>query len=86
MSVVDELWLYDAIETKIKNLINKWGANADVKDDISTYTYNLIDFDGDNIVWKEDPTIEELEKTKKVLWKLEMLYEIRQYLNQIYKK
>lgn len=86
MSIVDKLWLYDVIETKIKDLINKWGANVDVKNDISTYTYDLINFDKDNIVWNKEPTIEELEQSKKVILKLEMLYEIRKDLYQIYKK
>lgn len=75
MSVVNELWLYDAIETKIKDLINDWDTVANVKSDITTYTNYLIDFDGDNIVWKENPTIEELEQAKKDLEELEKYYE-----------
>lgn len=75
MSVVNQLWLYDAIETKIQDLINDWDTVANVKEDIKTYTNYLIDFDGDNIVWKEKPTIEELEQAKKDLEELEKYYE-----------
>lgn len=75
MSVVNELWLYDAIETKIQDLINDWDTVADVKADIKTHTNYFIDFDGDIIVWKEKPTEEELEQAKKDLEELEKYYE-----------
>lgn len=84
MSVVHELWLYDAIETKIQDLINDWDTVADVKADIKTYTNYLIDFDGDKIVWKEKPTIEELEQAKQDLEELEKYYEaVRIYLTKM---
>lgn len=84
MSVVNQLWLYDAIETKIQDLINDWDTFADVKSDIKTYTNYLIDLDGDNIVWKENPTIEELEQAKKDLEELEKYYEaVRIYLTKM---
>lgn len=75
MSVVNELWLYDKIETKIQDLINNWDTVADVKSDIKTYTNYFIDFDGDIIVWKEKPTIEELEQAFSGLKELEEFYD-----------
>lgn len=75
MSVVNKLWLYDAIETKIQDLINDWDTVADVKADIKINTNYIIDFDGENIVWKDNLTLEELELAFSGLKELEEFYD-----------
>lgn len=75
MRVVDKLWLYDKIETKIQDLINNWDTMANVKADIKINTNYIIDFDGDNIVWKDNLKLEALELAFSGLKELEEFYD-----------
>lgn len=52
-------YLIDGIETTIEGLIHDWDI-ADIKGDIQTATNYVIDFDGENIVWKDKPSYKEL--------------------------
>ena len=63
-------YLMDGIETIIEDLINDYDI-SDIKGDIQIATNYVIDFDGDNIVWKEKPNCKELRQAYngiKELW------------------
>lgn len=70
MSVVQRLFLCAEIDSSLDALMGAYDID-DIKGDIQTATNYVIDFDGENIVWKENPTIEELEQAYngiKELW------------------
>lgn len=66
MSVVERLFLCAEISTSLDALMDAYDID-DIKGDIQTATNYVIDFDREDIVWKEETTISELEKANKNL-------------------
>ena len=66
MSVVQRLFLCAEISTSLDALMDAYDID-DIKGDIQTATNYVIDFDREDIVWKEETTIAELEKANKNL-------------------
>ena len=66
MSVVERLFLCAEISTSLDALMDTYDIE-DIKGDIQTATNYVIDFDREDIVWKEETTISDLKKANKNL-------------------
>lgn len=66
MSVVQRLFLCAEISTSLDALMDAYDID-DIKGDIQTATNYVIDFDREDIVWKEETTIADLKKANKNL-------------------
>lgn len=66
MSVVERLFLCAEISTSLDALMDAYDID-DIKGDIQTATNYVIDFDREDIVWKEEATISDLKKANKNL-------------------
>lgn len=66
MSVVQRLFLCAEISTSLDALMDAYDID-DIKGDIQTATNYVIDFDREDIVWKEEATISDLKKANKNL-------------------